>query len=175
MIKTLILPLAAAATLLGAVAAKAETATAVIHAISAEGVGAEIGKATLTDSAEGTVIAVDVKGLTGERGMHVHEKGDCGAAEKDGKQTAGLAAGPHFDPAKTGKHAGPEGHGHAGDLPKLVLKDGETAKVVAPHVKVADVVGRSLMIHEGGDNYSDDPPLGGGKGRVACGVIQASK
>ena len=28
------------------------------------------------------------------------------------------------------------------------------------------------MIHAGGDNYSDEPqPLGGGGGRIACGVI----
>lgn len=28
------------------------------------------------------------------------------------------------------------------------------------------------MVHEGGDNYSDDPkPLGGGGARVACGVV----
>jgi Cu-Zn family superoxide dismutase len=28
------------------------------------------------------------------------------------------------------------------------------------------------MIHEGGDNYSDEPaPLGGGGARIACGVI----
>ena len=30
------------------------------------------------------------------------------------------------------------------------------------------------MIHDGGDNYADDPkPLGGGGGRIACGVIRA--
>ena len=27
------------------------------------------------------------------------------------------------------------------------------------------------MIHEGGDNYTDQPENGGGKGRIACGVI----
>ena len=35
-----------------------------------------------------------------------------------------------------------------------------------------DVSGRALMIHEGGDNYADEPkPLGGGGARIACGVI----
>jgi Cu/Zn superoxide dismutase len=29
----------------------------------------------------------------------------------------------------------------------------------------------AAVIHEGGDNYSDNPENGGGKGRVACGVI----
>ena len=36
----------------------------------------------------------------------------------------------------------------------------------------ADVAGRSLMIHAGGDNYADAPkPLGGGGNRMVCGVI----
>jgi superoxide dismutase, Cu-Zn family len=30
-----------------------------------------------------------------------------------------------------------------------------------------------VVIHEGGDNFSDQPkPLGGGGGRIACGVIK---
>jgi Cu-Zn family superoxide dismutase len=38
---------------------------------------------------------------------------------------------------------------------------------------MADVKGRSLMIHAGGDNYADQPaPLGGGGARVACGAIK---
>jgi len=39
-------------------------------------------------------------------------------------------------------------------------------------LKLEDVAGRALVIHEGGDNYSDTPkPLGGGGVRMACGVI----
>ena len=39
--------------------------------------------------------------------------------------------------------------------------------------KLADVKGRAIMIHAGGDNYSDQPaPLGGGGARIACGVIK---
>jgi Cu-Zn family superoxide dismutase len=37
---------------------------------------------------------------------------------------------------------------------------------------VEDLKGRSLMIHQDGDNFSDQPePLGGGGPRVACGVV----
>jgi superoxide dismutase, Cu-Zn family len=44
---------------------------------------------------------------------------------------------------------------------------------VAPHLPVADVKGHSIMIHVGGDNYSDQPaPLGGGGARFACGVVE---
>jgi Cu-Zn family superoxide dismutase len=42
-------------------------------------------------------------------------------------------------------------------------------------LKLEDIAGRSIVIHEGGDNYSDSPqPLGGGGARVACGVIPAA-
>lgn len=87
---------------------------------------------------------------------------------------AGLAAGGHYDPQSTGAHHGPKGEGHKGDLPALTVSATGSAnqKLIAPRLSVADLQGRSIMIHEGGDNYSDKPkPLGGGGGRVACGVV----
>src|SRR5262249_25494807 len=70
---------------------------------------------------------------------------------------------------------GPLGEGHKGDLPTLTVDaDGRvTRDVVAPHLKVSDVKGHSIMIHVGGDNYSDQPaPLGGSGARIACGVAK---
>ena len=86
----------------------------------------------------------------------------------------GLAAGGHYDPANTGKHLGPYAQGHLGDLPALYVDaDGTaTTPVLAPRLKLEDLAGRSIMIHAGGDNYSDSPKsLGGGGARVACGTI----
>ena len=38
---------------------------------------------------------------------------------------------------------------------------------------VSALRGKSVVIHAGGDNYSDQPqPLGGGGARIACGVIE---
>jgi len=87
--------------------------------------------------------------------------------------TAGIAAGQHYDPEGKKSHKGPKGAGHKGDLPALnaSAKGDVNQAVTAPHLKLADVQGRSLVIHEGGDNYSDTPESGGGKGRIACGVI----
>ena len=86
----------------------------------------------------------------------------------------GLAAGGHYDPAGTGRHEGPYGDGHLGDLPPLYV-DGDgraTLPVLAPRLEAGDLKGRSLMIHAGGDNYADHPEkLGGGGARVACGVV----
>jgi Cu-Zn family superoxide dismutase len=65
--------------------------------------------------------------------------------------------------------------GHLGDLPLLNAAADGTAKVtlIAPRVKAADVQGLAIMVHAGGDNYSDSPkPLGGGGDRIACGVIE---
>jgi Cu-Zn family superoxide dismutase len=116
---------------------------------------------------------VSVSGIPdGDHGFHVHEKGDCGPGEKDGKMEAGLAAGGHYDPHATKSHQVPDGSGHAGDLPKLTATGGTIDQTVTVKgVKLAEIAGRSLMIHEGGDNYSDNRENGGGKGRIACGVI----
>jgi Cu-Zn family superoxide dismutase len=147
-----------------------------VRSVTAEGVGESIGTITFRDGKDGLEIVPSLKGLTpGEHGFHIHENPDCSPKEKDGKMTAAQAAGPHFDPHSTGKHLGPHGGGHEGDLPKLVADEHGVASS-ALHVeglKVADVLNRSIMVHAGGDNYSDTPaPLGGGGARIACGVIK---
>jgi Cu-Zn family superoxide dismutase len=168
-------PAAALAALLVASSglALAQQMSADINRISASGVGEKIGTVTVTEGKEGVSFKVSVKGLPASpRGFHVHEKGDCGPGMKDGKMEAGIAAGEHYDPEGHKSHKGPEGKGHKGDLPLLKGNAGGIEEtVVAPRLKLADVRGRSLMIHEGGDNYSDSPENGGGKGRVACGVV----
>ena len=145
-----------------------------INRVTADGVGKALGTATLSEGASGLSIKLDVSGVAdGEHGFHVHEKGDCGPSMKDGKMTAANAAGAHYDPKGSKSHKGPDGTGHEGDLPKLMAKAGKIEQTVTvKDLKLADVAGRSLMIHEGGDNYSDDPENGGGKGRIACGVIE---
>ncbi len=171
----MILPLAAAA-LIAAAPAFADTLTITIHLTTDAGVGESIGTVVAADTPYGLLLTPDLKGLTpGLHGFHVHEKGSCQCSEKDGKMVAGLAAGGHYDPAGTGKHLGPYADGHLGDLPPLyVAADGTaTLMLLAPRLKVADLKGRALMIHAGGDNFSDQPAaLGGGGARVACGVTE---
>lgn len=145
--------------------------------VTANGVGASVGKVTVTESAQGLVFTPDLKGLPqGTHGFHLHEKPSCAPGEKDGKMGAALAAGGHYDPEHTGKHEGPDAMGHEGDLPKIEIgADGtDTTAVTAPRLKsLATLKGHALMIHAGGDNYSDQPePLGGGGARIACGVVK---
>ena len=63
-----------------------------------------------------------------------------------GKPMAALAAGGHYDPDKTDRHAGPYGNGHLGDLPFLYVdKEGKASlPVLAPRLKVADLQGGGL-------------------------------
>jgi superoxide dismutase, Cu-Zn family len=149
--------------------------TVAMYKIDVNGVGAEIGTMMFRNTRKGLRIEAALGGLPpGAHGFHVHEKPNCGPGEKDGMMVAGLAAGGHFDPNASGKHMGPEGAGHRGDLPILkVDAEGNATEIMfAMHLGVEDLRGHAIMIHEGGDNYSDQPkPLGGGGARIACGVV----
>jgi Cu-Zn family superoxide dismutase len=162
--------------LVGTRTAGAATATASINSITARGVGGPIGTVTFVDGAQGLLITPKLSGLpSGEHGFHIHDKGDCGPGMNQGKPAAGFAAGGHYDPGHTKKHLGPlSTAGHRGDLPVLVVdsRGDATEAVTAPHLTVEQIRGHSIMIHAGGDNYSDTPaPLGGGGARIACGVV----
>jgi Cu-Zn family superoxide dismutase len=154
----------------------AADAVVTMNLVNEQGVGKSIGTITISEGPTGLVFTPKLTDLApGPHGFHVHQNADCAAGMKEGKTVPGLAAGAHYDPANAGKHEGPQGKGHLGDLPALsVGADGTaSAAVTAPRLKMADVKGRSLMIHAGGDNYSDQPaPLGGGGARVACGVVK---
>jgi Cu-Zn family superoxide dismutase len=168
-----VLAFSSVALLIATGVAIAQQLTVDINRISDAGVGEKIGTIVVSEAKGGVSFKVSVTGLPkGQRGFHVHEKGDCGPAMKNGKMTAGEAAGGHFDPDGKKSHKGPKGAGHKGDLPLLNGTDkGITQTVTAPRLKLADVQGRSIVIHEGGDNYSDNPENGGGRGRIACGVV----
>jgi superoxide dismutase, Cu-Zn family len=160
------------------VSASAAAADLVVpmNKVSAVGIGEEIGTIAISERGDGIVLKFALSGIPdGEHGFHLHETGDCGPGTKDGKPQAALAAGPHYDPSASKSHKGPGGSGHMGDLPLLKSADGSINTTLdLVHLKMAAFEGRALMIHEGGDNYSDQPENGGGKGRIACGVVPKS-
>ena len=150
--------------------------TVVMHKVTQEGIGEELGKIVIASAGNGATFKLDLHGLPpGPHGFHVHENGNCSPILMNGTRIPGGAAGSHLDPDHTYKHAGPDGDGHLGDLPLLVAEADGTAiqTLAAPRLKDLDALkARALMIHIGGDTYSDSPsPLGGGGGRFACGVI----
>jgi Cu-Zn family superoxide dismutase len=141
-----------------------------------DGKGAAVGSAIIRDGADGARFKMNLHGLPpGQHGFHVHSKGSCDPTMKDGMPVPAGGAGGHHDPDLTGRHEGPLGRGHMGDLPALtVAADGtDTETLTAPRIHdVSTLKGHSLMIHAGGDTYSDKPdPLGGGGARIACGMI----
>ena len=153
------------------VTSQADEIAADMSLIDTQGTGAAIGRIVAKDASTGVIFIPSLKGLPpGEHGFHVHEFPDCGAKDKEGKSVPGLAAGSHYDPAGTGKHLGPAGVGHLGDLPVLTVAADGTAQepVTAGRLKVDDLRGRALMIHADPDNYGDQP----GGARIACGVLK---
>lgn len=167
-----------AASLLLASAAHANEPLEVdMHKVSTDGVEESIGSVSLETTDHGLLLTPSLSGLEpGVYGFHVHQNASCEPAENDdGEMTAAQAAGGHYDPEETGTHQGPYGDGHLGDLPVLTVNDDGEANlpVLAPRLSMEDMPGRALMIHEGGDTYSDEPHLGGGGGRMACGVVES--
>ena len=158
-------------------AAQAQTLQVPMHLVDAKGGEQAIGIVTITQDTNGVTFTPNLTGLPpGLHGFHVHQNPNCDPAMDPAKNRmmAAQAAGGHFDPDKTGHHEGPMGHGHLGDLPALRVdaNGNATTPVVAPRLKIAELSGHSLIIHAGGDNYSDTPEkLGGGGARIACGVI----
>lgn len=129
--------------------------------------GIMAGKIIFEDSEYGLLIKPQLSGMpAGIHGFHIHQHPDCG--------NHAMNAGGHLDPAATNSHQGPYGKGHLGDLPILVVdtKGSANTPSLAPRLKTQDIKGHSVMIHEGGDNYSDNPTLGGGGARIACGKIE---
>ena len=166
------------AVLLGAVCVSANAADMKVSLKMAtdKGEGADIGTVTISETKYGAVFTPELKNLTpGLHGFHVHVNGSCAPNQADGKTVPAGAAGGHLDPSKSNKHGTPWGDGHLGDLPGLTVdaKGMATNPVLAPRMKMADLKGKALMVHVGGDNHADHPaPLGGGGARMACGVIQ---
>lgn len=146
-----------------------ESLTVTLYKTQDQGQGSSIGTVTLQDTAKGLLITPDFHGVSpGIHGFHVHVNPSCAQG--------GQAAGGHWDPGHTNQHSGPYGNGHLGDLPALTADQAGnvTLPVLAPRVRLAALPGHSLMLHAGGDNYSDQPAkLGGGGARFACGVISS--
>lgn len=129
------------------------------------------GKATLTESPEGVKVALTLAGLPpGEHGAHVHEKGDCSAAD-------GSSAGGHFNPAGN-PHALPTGNPrHLGDLGNITISpDGKgTLEIVAAGANLKDgdpnsFAGRAIIVHEKQDDGGQ--PTGNAGGRIGCAEIK---
>jgi Cu-Zn family superoxide dismutase len=113
-------------------------------------------------------VKVNRLGADTVHGFHIHEKGDCSAAD-------GMSAGGHFNP--TGAAHGPQhGEKHAGDMPALVADASGYASTSFKLTGVTltegpnSILGRSVIVHKDPDDYKTQP-TGNSGARIACGVI----
>jgi superoxide dismutase, Cu-Zn family len=116
------------------------------------------GTVTFTPVADGVQVHAEIAGLTpGKHGFHIHEFGDCSAADFS-------SAGAHFNPTNQ-PHAGPDAAArHEGDMGN-VEADANDAK---------SAIGRSVVVHAKPDDLKTQPS-GDAGGRIACGVIGRAK
>lgn len=160
--------------------ARAASTTVDMYQATLEGNREKLGQVTVEETPYGLVFTPELTGLPpGGHGFHIHAKGDCapGPDATTGEMIPAGAAGGHYDPHNAKRHGQPwDNSAHLGDLPLLYSDGSGAAKtpVLAPRLKSLDEIrDHALMIHVGSDNYSDQPkPLGGGGGRMACGLIR---
>ena len=109
------------------------------------------------------LVVADIKGLphtqTGFFGFHIHEGSHCGGT--DFSDTKG-----HYNPKST-PH--PQ---HSGDLPPLMLcKNKAYMWVLTDRFNTADIIGRTVIIHNMPDDFTSQPSGNAGE-KIACGVIK---
>lgn len=107
-------------------------------------------------------------------GFHVHETGDCSAADAS-------SAGGHFNPTGQPHGRAMQGAHHAGDTDNLVADARGVARVDAHLMGVTlgggaanDIAGRAIVVHAAADDYSSQP-AGNAGARVACAVIEITR
>lgn len=133
------------------------------------------GKLTLMPMGGGVHMTGTVGGLAPNsvHGFHVHEKGDCSAADAS-------SAGGHFAPGGTPHGKRGSGAHHAGDMDNLTANAEGVASVNVHLDDVTlggraanDIAGRAIVVHAKRDDYTSQP-AGDAGARVACGVINAT-
>jgi len=144
---------------------------AVVHLTAASG-SLVSGSLQLTANARGVRVSGVVGGLApgSSHGFHVHETGDCSAADA-------ASAGGHFNPAASVHGRAGSHHHHAGDIDNLVAGwdgiahvDLQLAGVTLGGGGRDDIAGRAFVVHASPDDYRTQPS-GNSGARIACGVV----
>jgi Cu-Zn family superoxide dismutase len=144
-------------------------ATAMLEAKSGS---SATGEATFSQVESGLRISIRIKGATeGEHGLHIHEKGDCSAADAS-------SAGGHLNPLGHDHGGLSQFPRHAGDLGNITVgKDGNgQLEILVKGLTVVpgegSVAGKAVVLHEKPDDLRTQPS-GNSGARISCGVIAA--
>ncbi|AWV97718.1 superoxide dismutase family protein [Arcticibacterium luteifluviistationis] len=151
---------------------EAKNAVAVIDAKSGS---KTTGKVDFMESDGMVKITAKIEGLTpGSHAIHIHEKGDCSAAD-------GKSAGGHWNP--TNKAHGKWGISpfHVGDIGNLEVGEDSIGTLslktdkwcISCNDANKDITGKAIIIHEGPDDFSSQPSGAAGP-RIGCGEIVES-
>lgn len=131
------------------------------------------GSVRFTSTGDGVEVTIDIAGVppNSTHGFHVHEVGDCSAAD-------GSSAGGHYNPANVEHALPPTETRHAGDMGNLSANDaGQISATETFHNFTlegeASIVGRAVILHADQDQGSQ--PSGAAGARIACGVIAAGE
>ena len=131
------------------------------------------GTVTFTKVEGGVKVVADLKGLAkGKHGIHIHECGDCSAAD-------GTSAGGHFNPMGESHGAPMDAMRHAGDMGNIEADATGNAHLeyIDKNISfegMASIIGRSVIVHKDEDDLKTQP-TGNAGARVACGVIGIGK
>jgi len=131
------------------------------------------GTLTFAKAAAGVKVTGRIGGLAaGQHGFHIHEFGDCSAADFS-------SAGGHYNP--TGhQHAGPaEAKRHIGDMGNIEAGADGVATIDYTDARLRfegahGILGRGVIVHANPDDFKTQP-TGNAGGRAACGVIGVAK
>ena len=136
--------------------------------------GSEVrGSLTFTDEDGAVRLSGTITGLEpgSERGFHIHEFGDCSAPDA-------TSAGGHWNPQGHDHGRRSQGEFHAGDMDNIAADESGSLTVdyLLTGLEIGtgsaqDVVGRSVVVHKGTDDY-ESQPTGDAGARAACGVIE---
>lgn len=130
------------------------------------------GEAVFTEENGEVTLTATVSGLTeGQHAIHIHEKADCSAED-------GSSAGGHWNPTMEDHGKWGEGEYHRGDIGNFdVDADGNGSITfttdewcIGCEDEQRNIVGKSIMIHEGVDDFTSQPS-GAAGARVGCGEI----
>jgi Cu-Zn family superoxide dismutase len=153
----------------GPAVSTASGATIVLAPASGSLVSGKLSAAPITG---GVRITGEIGGLTRNSGhaIHIHEKGDCSAADA-------TSAGSHFNPAQQPHGRAGSGPHHGGDMDNIVADGNGVAHVDVRALGVTlgggatDIGGRAIIVHAAPDDYATQP-TGNAGARLACGVIK---
>ena len=110
------------------------------------------------------LVVANIDGLpwgsgSGFYALHIHDGNACTGTDF-------ADTGSHYNPAET-LHPN-----HAGDLPPLLDCSGKAyLAVTTDRFRLADIIGRTVVIHGGPDDFRTHPAGNAGK-KIACGIIR---